>query len=191
MNLKGSKTEKNLLLAYTGESNNRNLYTFFASRAKEEGYEQIAAIFLETADHEREHARQELSFIQTSDIEIPATVFPVKGIFSTVSNLETAVSGEYYERTEMYPEFAKTADEEGFPEIAKMLRGIATVEAYHEKRFRALLEAVREGKVFRKDTAVQWKCRVCGYIFEDSEAPETCPICSYGRAYFELLAENY
>jgi rubrerythrin len=191
MGLKGTQTEKNLLLAYTGESNNRNLYTFFAYRAKEEGYEQIAAIFLETANHEHEHARQELNFTGTSDIELPTMIYPVKGVGNTPSNLQTAVDGEHYEQTIMYPDFAKTADEEGFPEIAQMFRHIATVEAQHEKRYRALLNNVKEGKVFRKDMNVKWKCRGCGYVKEDEEAPDTCPICGYGRAYFEVFAENY
>src|SRR5512139_1048699 len=122
MNMKGTETEKNLLLAYHGESNNRNLYTFFADKAKEEGYEQIAAIFIETANHEHEHARQILNFIQTRDIELPAVIFPVKGVSDTISNLETAVSGEHYEKSIMYPDFAKTADAESFSEIAQMLR---------------------------------------------------------------------
>jgi rubrerythrin len=191
MNIKGTETEKNLLLAYHGESNNRNLYTFFADKAKEEGYEQIAAIFIETANHEHEHARQILNFIQTRDIELPAVIFPVKGVSDTISNLETAVSGEHYEKSIMYPDFAKTANEEGFAEVAKMLRLIATVEAQHEKRYRALLKNVNEGKVFRKDKAVKWKCRVCGYVKKGKEAPETCPICGYGRAYFELFMESY
>jgi rubrerythrin len=191
MRLKGTQTEKNLLLAYTGESNNRNLYTYFAYRAKEEGYEQIAAIFLETANHEHEHARQELNFVGTRDIELPSGVYPVKGVGNTLSNLETAVSGEQYEQSIMYPEFAKTADEEGFREIAQMFRHIATVEAYHEKRYRVLLNNVKEGKVFRKDTTVKWKCRACGYVKEDKEAPDICPICGYDRAYFELVGENY
>jgi rubrerythrin len=191
MNLKGTQTEKNLLLAYHGESNNRNLYTFFAEKAKEEGYEQIAAIFLETASHEYEHARQILNFIQTRDIELPAVVFPVKGVGNTISNLETAVSGEHYEESIMYPDFAKTADAESFSEIAQMLRHIATVEARHEERYRALLKNVKEGKVFRKDKAVKWKCRVCGYVKKGKEAPEGCPICGYGRAYFEVFTENY
>ena len=191
MNMKGTETEKNLLLAYHGESNNRNLYTFFADKAKEEGYEQIAAIFIETANHEHEHARQILNFIQTRDIELPAVIFPVKGVSDTISNLETAVSGEHYEKSIMYPDFAKTADEEGFAEVAKMLRLIATVEAQHEKRYRALLKNVNEGKVFRKDKSVKWKCRMCGYVKKGKEAPEICPICGYGRAYFELFMENY
>jgi rubrerythrin len=191
MDVKGTQTEKNLLLAYMGESNNRNLYTFFAYKAKEEGYEQIAAIFLETAGHESEHAKQELNIIQTSDVELPAFVCPVKGVGNTLANLEAAVSGEHYEQTIMYPDFAKTADEEGFPEIGRLLRHIATVEAFHEERYRALLGNVKEGKVFRKDWAVKWKCRVCGYVKEDKEAPRTCPICSYGQAYFEVLGEQY
>lgn len=191
MNLKGSQTERNLLLAYMGESNNRNLYTYFAYRAKEEGYEQIAAIFLETADHEHEHARQELNLIRTSDIELPTGVYPVKGVGSTMANLETAVSGEHYEQTEMYPDFAKKADEEGFTEIARLFRDIAAVEAYHERRYKALLDNVKEEKVFKKDRDVVWKCRACGHLHNGKEAPETCPICSYGRAYFEVLRETY
>ncbi len=191
MSLKGSQTEKNLLLAYHGESNNRNMYTFFAEKAKEEGYEQVAAIFIETASHEYEHARQILKFIQERDIELPAVVFPVKGVGGTISNLETAVSGEHYEKSIMYPDFAKTADKEGFVEVAKMLRFIATVEAEHEKRYRALLKNLKEGKVFQKDRVVKWKCRVCGYVKKGKNAPEICPICGYSRAYFELFAENY
>lgn len=191
MDLEGTQTEKNLLLAYTGESLNRNLYTFFAYQAKKEGYEQIAAIFMETADHEHEHARQELNFIQTSDIELPTGIYPVKGVGNTIANLETAVSGEHYEQTTMYPEFAKMADEEGFSAIAQMLRYISTVEAFHEKRFLALLHNVKRKKVFKKDRVVQWKCRACGYVKEDQEPPQSCPICGYSRAYFEILAKNY
>lgn len=191
MNLKGTQTEKNLLLAYHGESINRNLYTYFADRAKEEGFEQIAAIFLETANHEHEHARQELNFLQTSDVELPTLVYPVKGVNNTMSNLETAVAGEHYEQTTMYPDFARIADKEGFSEVAQMLRHIATVEAQHEERYRALLKNLKEGKVFRKDRIVKWKCRICGYVKEGEEAPHSCPICSYSQAYFELFAENY
>jgi rubrerythrin len=190
MDLKGTKTERNLLLAYTGESNNRNLYTYFADRAQEEGFEQIAAIFRETAEHEREHAAQELRFIQTRDIELPAIVYPVKGVGATLSNLETAVSGEHYEQVTMYPGFANSADEEGFSEIARMFRYIATVEAYHEKRFIALLNRVKDGSVFRRTMVVNWKCRLCGYRREDREAPQCCPICGRSRAFFELPAEN-
>ncbi|MGD9577319.1 MAG: rubrerythrin [Syntrophorhabdus sp.] len=191
MKLKGTQTEKNLLLAYHGESNNRNMYTFFADKAKEEGYEQIAAIFIETASHEYEHAKQILNFIQERDIELPAVIYPVKGVGNTISNLETAVSGEHYEKSIMYPDFAKTADEEGFSEIAQMLRFITTVEAQHEKRYRALLKNMREGRVFRKDKAVRWKCRICGYVKKGRNAPQICAICGCSYAYFELFAENY
>lgn len=191
MNLKGTYTEKNLLLAYTGESNNRNLYSFFAYQAKKEGYEQISAIFLETADNEQEHARQELNLMQTSDIELPSIVYPVKGVFNTVNNLETAFSGERYESNVMYPDFALKADEEGFPEIAGLFRNIAGIEAQHEKRFFALLQNIKEGRVFKKDSPVQWKCRICGYVFEDREAPDICPVCYYSRAFFEIQVENY
>ncbi len=191
MNLKGTYTEKNLLLAYTGESNNRNLYSFFAYQAKKEGYEQISAIFLETADNEQEHARQELNLMQTSDIELPSIVYPVKGVFNTVNNLETAFSGEHYESNVMYPDFALKADEEGFPEIAGLFRNIAGIEAQHEKRFFALLQNIKEGRVFKKDSPVQWKCRICGYVFEDREAPDICPVCYYSRAFFEIQVENY
>lgn len=191
MKLKGTQTERNLLLAYTGESNNRNLYTYFADRAREEGFEQIAAIFLETADHEHEHARQELNFIQTSDIQLPAMVFPVKGVGTTLTNLETAASGERYEQSVMYPDFARVAEEEGFPEVARMFRDIAIVEAYHEKRFLALWSNLKDGRVFSRDRIVTWKCRVCGYLKEAKEAPGNCPICGRGRAYFEVMVENH
>ncbi len=189
--VKGTQTEKNLLLAYTGECLNRNLYTLFAEQAQGEGYEQIAAIFLETADHEREHARQLLKLIQTSDIELPGAVYPLKGVYDTLSNLGTAVAGEHYEQTTMYPDFAKAADDEGFPEIARLLRDIAIVETMHENRYRALLTNVKERKVFRKDVSVKWKCRVCGYLKEGTESPEKCPVCGYGVSHFELFAENY
>lgn len=191
MDLQGTQTEKNLLLAYTGESLNRNLYTFFANQAETEGYEQIAAIFRETADHEYEHAKRELNIIQTSDIELPTGVYPVKGVGSTIANLETAVAGERYEQTTMYPDFAKKADEEGFPAIAKLFRHIGKVEAFHERRFAALLQNVKKKMVFKKDRAVPWKCRACGYVHEGKQAPQSCPICELGRAYFEILAENW
>lgn len=191
MDLKGTQTEKNLVLAYHGESNNRNLYTYFANKAKEEGYEQIAAIFIATAGHESEHAKQELNLIQTSDVEISTLVYPVKGIGSTLSNLETAASGEQYEQTIMYPEFAKTADKEGFPRIADLFRDIATAEAMHEKRFVALLNNVKNARVFEKETPVVWICRACGYIREDRIAPSICPICDLDIAFFEVFTENY
>jgi rubrerythrin len=191
MDLQGTQTEKNLLLAYTGESLNRNLYTFFANQAEKEGYEQIAAIFRETADHEQEHAKQELNFLQTSDIELPTGIYPIKGVGNSIANLETAVAGEHYEQTTMYPEFAKTAAQEDFPAIARMLRHIEKVEAFHEKRFSALLQNIKGGRAFKRDRAVQWKCRACGYVKEGKEAPQSCPICGLSRAYFEILAENW
>lgn len=191
MNLKGTRTEKNLLLAYTGESLNRNLYTYYAYKAKEEGFEQIGAIFLETADHEKHHGRQELMVLGTTDIELPAGVYPIKGVGTTLVNLETAVAGEHYEQTIMYPDFASTAKEEGFPDIARLLLHIATVEAHHEERFRTLLRNMQEGKVFRKDEVVKWKCRACGYIELGRESPEQCPVCTLGRPYFEVYGENY
>ena len=191
MNLKGTQTEKNLLLAYTGESNNRNMYTFFSDQARKEGYEQIGAIFSETAGHEREHARQELNLIQDSDIELATLVYPVKGIGNTRANLETAVSGERYEQQIMYPEFAQTAEDEGFPDIARLLRHIADVEAYHEKRFLSLLRLIKQRSVFQRDRAVTWKCRVCGYLKMDQSAPLNCPICECDRAHFEVLDEHF
>jgi rubrerythrin len=191
MKLRGTQTEKNLLLAYHGESNNRNLYTYFADRAREDGYEQIAAVFLETADHEREHARQELYLLGNSDIVLPTMTFPLKGIGDTPANLETAASGEHYEQTVMYPEFAETAAQEGFSEISSLLLDIAAVEAMHEERFDALLKNVKEGKVFRRDTAVTWKCRVCGFVKTDKACPRECPICRWGRAYFEVHGTCY
>ncbi|MDY6971297.1 MAG: ferritin family protein [Thermodesulfobacteriota bacterium] len=190
MKLKGSKTEENLLMAYGGESQNRNLYTFFALQAREEGYEQIAEIFLKTADNEKEHARQELKLIQTGEVELSG-IIPVNGIGDTESNLRVAVNGEHYEQTIMYPGFARTADEEGFAEIAAMFRYIAGVEAWHESRFSALLNSVEQAKVFNKDVVVKWNCRICGYSPESKDAPATCPLCDYGQAHFELIGENY
>jgi rubrerythrin len=191
MELKGTQTEKNLLLAYTGESNNRNMYTFFAEQAQKEGYEQIGSIFLETASHEYEHARQELNLIRTSDVELPSLVYPVKGVGTTLANLETAVSGENYEQQTMYPEFAQTAEEEGFLEIAVLFRNIAVVEAWHAKRFASLLNLVKQGRVFHRDPAVTWKCRACGYLKTDKSPQSVCPICDYDRAYFEVLDEPF
>ena len=189
MQLKGSKTERNLLLAYGGESQNRNLYTFFALKAKEEGYEQIAEIFLKTADNEKEHARQELKLIQTGEVELSG-IFPVQGIGDTEANLKVAVNGEHYEHTIMYPEFGRIADEEGFTEIAAMFRYIAGVEGQHENRYSALLTSVKAKKVFKKDSVVKWNCRICGYLHESKDAPITCPLCAYDQAHFELLAER-
>ena len=177
MELKGSKTEQNLMAAFAGESQARNKYTYFSAVAKEAGFEQIGAIFLETAENEREHAKREFDFL--------------KGITDTAGNLVASAAGENYEWTDMYPGFEKTAREEGFSEIGDFFKEVAEVEEQHEKRYQALLKNVREGKVFKKDAAVRWKCRNCGYIHEGAEAPDNCPACDFEQSYFELLAENY
>lgn len=177
MNLKGSKTEKNLMEAFAGESQARNKYTYFASVAKKEGYEQIAAIFLETADNEKEHAKLLLR--------------KLNGIGNTIENLTAAAEGENYEWTNMYKEFAQTAEQEGFTEIAAMFQEIAEVEEEHEKRYRALLANIKQDKVFKRDEVVKWHCRNCGYIHEGKEAPEVCPACLHPQSYYELMAENY
>ena len=177
MELKGSKTEQNLLAAFAGESQARNKYTYFAAVAKEEGFEQIAGIFLETAENEREHAKREFDFL--------------KGIGNTKANLKAAAEGENYEHTQMYPEFERVAREEGFSEIADFFKEVGEVEEEHEKRYLALLKNLEGGKVFKKDKVVRWKCRNCGYVHEGTEAPEECPACGFPQSYYELMAENY
>jgi len=188
--LKGTKTERNLLTAFAGESQARNRYSFFASQARKEGYEQIAAIFAETVENEREHAKRLFKFLEGGEVEIQAS-FPAGVIGDTASNLEAAARGENYEYSQMYPSFAQVAEEEGFKEIAEVLRAIAVAEREHERRYLALLKNVREGKVFRKDRPVKWRCRNCGYVHEGTEAPERCPSCDHPQAYFEVLAENW
>jgi rubrerythrin len=188
--LKGTRTEKNLLAAFAGESQARNRYTFFASAAKKEGYEQIAALFTETADNEKEHAKRFFKFLEGGMTEFTAS-FPAGRIGTTAENLQAAAEGENEEWTKLYPASARIADEEGFPEAAAAFRYIAKVEVEHEKRYRALLENVRNGKVFTKDKAAAWKCRNCGYHHEGSEAAELCPACLHPRSYFELYAEQY
>ena len=188
--LKGTKTERNLLTAFAGESQARNRYTYFASQARKEGYEQISAIFLETADNEKDHAKRLFKFLEGGEVEISAA-FPAGVIGDTKENLKAAAAGENYEHTKMYPEFAKIAEEEGFEEIASVFRAIAVAEKQHEKRYLGLLKNIEEGKVFKKDKVVKWKCRNCGYIHEGTEAPEECPACAHPRAYFELLTENW
>jgi len=188
--LKGTKTERNLLTAFAGESQARNRYTYFASQAKKEGYEQIAGIFLETADNEKEHAKRLFKFLEGGEVQV-AAYFPAGTIGNSEENLKAAAAGENYEHTTMYPEFAKIADEEGFPEIAQVMRTIAVAEKQHEKRYLTLLENIEQDRVFRRDKIVRWKCRNCGYIHEGEEAPEKCPACAHPRAYFELLEENY
>lgn len=188
--LKGSKTEKNILTAFAGESQARNRYTYFASQAKKDGYEQISFIFEETANQEKEHAKRLFKFLNGGEVEITAS-FPAGVIGSTLENLKAAVEGENYEHTQMYPEFAKIADEEGFHEIAAVFRNIAVAEKQHEKRYRALASNIETGKVFKRDEEVVWRCRNCGYLHKGKEAPETCPACAHPRAHFELLGENY
>jgi len=188
--LKGTKTEKNLLTAFAGESQARNRYTFFASKARKEGYEQISGIFLETADNEKEHAERLFKFLEGGEAEISAG-FPAGVIGETTDNLKGAAAGENYEYTTMYPEFAKTANEEGFPEIADTMRAIAVAEKQHEKRYLALLGNINDDRVFKREKVVKWKCRNCGYIHEGEEAPEECPACAHPRAYYELLGENW
>ena len=179
MELKGSKTEQNLMTAFAGESQARNKYTFFASQAKKDGYEQIAAIFQETADNEKEHAK--LWFKLLHDGDIP----------STATNLSDAAAGENYEWTDMYDEFAKTAKEEGFARIAYLFEEVGKREKEHEERYLKLLENVKEGKVFEAGEVKIWKCRNCGHIVVGKSAPEICPVCSHPKAYFEIKAENY
>ncbi len=188
--LKGSQTEKNLLTAFAGESQARNRYTFFASKAKKEGYVQIADIFAETADQEKEHAKRLFKFLEGGEVEI-AAAFPAGVIGPTVDNLKASAAGEHYEYTEMYPGFAKIAKEEGFGEIAVVFENIAVAEKQHEKRYVALANNIETGRVFKRDQSVTWRCRNCGFIYEGLEAPQECPACAHPQAYFELLAENW
>lgn len=188
--LKGTKTEKNLLASFAGESQARNRYTYFASVAKKAGYEQIAAIFLETADNEKEHAKRFFKFLEGGELEITAG-YPAGVIKDTAANLEAAADGEHLEWTKLYKEAEETARREGFDEIADLFKEIAEVEEEHEIRYRKLLRNIKEGKVFKKDTVVKWKCRNCGYVHEGEEAPKECPACAHPQSYYELLCENY
>ncbi len=189
-NLKGSQTEQNLLKSFAGESQARNRYTYFSSQAKKEGYEQIAWIFSDTADNEKEHANRFFKFLEGGDLEITAS-FPAGVIGTTAENLKAAAAGENLEWSTMYPEFAAVAEKEGFTEIARVFREIAKAETGHEKRYLALLKNVESGNVFKKTGSVKWRCRNCGYISEGSEAPAECPACAHPQAHYELLAENY
>ena len=179
MELKGSKTEANLMAAFAGESQARNKYTYYASKAKKEGYEQIAAIFEETANNEKEHAK--MWFKQLNGGEIP----------STLDNLKDAANGENYEWTEMYEEFAKTAEEEGFTEIARLFRGVGEIEKHHEERYLKLVDNIDNNLVFKKDEEVIWICRNCGHVYYGKEAPVVCPICNHKQSYMEMKADNY
>ena len=184
MNLKGSKTEKNLLTAFAGESQARNRYTYFASKARKEGYEQIAAIFQETADNEREHAKRFFKFLEGGMVEISGT-FPAGVIGTTAENLKAAAEGENYEHTDMYPTFAKEAEEEGNTEAAILFTQIAKVEKEHEERYKKLLKRVEDGTVFSREEPIRWKCSKCGHILEGTEPPTKCPVCKHPKEYFE------
>jgi rubrerythrin len=190
MSIKGTKTEKNILTAFAGESQARNRYTYFASQAKKEGYEQIAAIFEETANQEKEHAKRLFKFLEGGEAEVQAK-FPAGIICTTAENLAEAAGGEHYEWYEMYPGFAKVAREEGFDAIAGVFESIAVAEKQHEKRYLTLKANIEKGKVFKRETKVVWRCRNCGYLHEGTEAPEVCAACAHPRAHFELLGENY
>jgi len=188
--LKGSQTEKNLLTAFAGESQARNRYTFFASVAKKAGYEQISALFLETAENEKEHAKIFFKFLEGGDVEIKAS-YPAGIIGDTAANLKAAADGEHMEWGTIYKEMEATAKREEFLEVAKKYKEIAEVEQQHEKRYRLLLADVKDCKVFKKDTVVKWRCRNCGYVHEGKDAPTKCPACDHPQAYYEVLAENY
>jgi rubrerythrin len=188
--IKGTKTERNLLAAFAGESQARNRYTYFASAAKKEGYEQISAIFLDTAENEKEHAKIFFNHLEGGDVMISAG-YPAGMIKDTMSNLKAAADGEKMEWTTIYKDFARVAEEEGFSLIAKSFKEVADVEKGHEERYRKLFENVNGKTVFKKDNKVKWRCRNCGYIHYGPEAPKLCPACSHPQAFFELLAENY
>ena len=188
--IKGTKTEQNLLKSFAGESQARGRYVYFASIAKKEGYEQISAIFSETAEQEKEHAKRFFKFLEGGMVEITAS-FPAGILSTTLENLKAAAAGENEEWSELYPEFAKVADEEGFPEIAEAWRRIATVEAGHEARYLKLYERVLNGTVFEDEEEIEWQCRNCGYIHVGEEAPAVCPVCKHAQSFFEVRATNW
>jgi rubrerythrin len=190
MSIKGTRTEQNLLKAFAGESQARTRYTYFSSVAKKEGYEQIAALFTETADNEKEHAKVFFKYLEGGMVEITAA-YPAGVIGTTAENLLAAANGELEEWGTLYPDFAAIADEEGFPKVAASFRDIAEVEQHHEARYRTLLAHVEAGTVFRRDGVVRWKCRNCGYIHEGPEAPDLCPACAHPQAHYELFCEPY
>jgi len=189
-NIKGSLTEENLLKAFAGESQARNRYTYFASVAKKEGYEQISAIFLETADNEKEHAKVFFKYLEGGNVEITAS-YPAGKIGTTAENLKEAADGEKMEWGKIYPEFEAAARKEEYKEVADSFKEIADVEEKHEERYRKLLENIQDKKVFKKDKVVKWKCRNCGYVHEGKEAPLICPACKHPQAYYEIFEENY
>lgn len=188
--LKGTRTEKNILTAFAGESQARNRYDYFAKVAKKEGYEQISATFATTANQEKEHAKRLFKFLEGGDVEIQAS-YPAGRIGTTLENLAEAAAGEHHEYTVMYPEFADIAEEEGFAEIAAVMRNIAIAEKAHEAAYLALAENIEGGRVFKREGKVWWQCRNCGFTIEAANAPEKCPACAHAQAYFEIKAENY
>ncbi len=188
--VKGTRTEKNLMVSFAGESQARMRYTYFASQAKKEGFEQIAAIFTETADQEKEHAKRMFKWLEGGMVEITAS-YPAGVIGTTLENLRAAAAGEHEEWSMDYPKFADIAEEEGFPAIALMYRDIAVAEKGHEERYRAFVRNIEEGTVFAKEEETVWQCRNCGFIYTGKEAPETCPACLHPQAYFEVKKENY
>ena len=188
--IKGSKTEQNLLKAFAGESQARNRYTYFASIAKKEGYEQIANIFTETSENEKEHAKVFFKHLEGGDVEI-TVVYPAGAIKDTKSNLEAAAAGENLEWTALYQDFAKTAKDEGFPDVCRSFEQVAKVEKFHETRYRKLINNLANSEVFKKKSPVKWHCINCGHIIESADAPKECPACKHPQAYYEVLAENY
>jgi rubrerythrin len=188
--LKGTQTEKNILTAFTGESQARNRYTYFASKAKKDGYVQISTIFEETANQEKEHAKRLFKLLEGGEVEITGS-FPAGVIGTTLENLQESAGGENYEHTIMYPEFAKTAMEEGFKDVAAIFMAIAVAEKQHEKRYNELAANIEAGRVFKREENTTWRCRNCGYIHEGTEAVDECPACAHKQAHFELLGENY
>ncbi|HEX5773007.1 MAG TPA: rubrerythrin family protein [Geomobilimonas sp.] len=190
MSLKGTRTEINLLTAFAGESQARNRYTYFAAKAKNEGYVQMADIFEETANQEREHAKRLFKFMEGGEAQVTAS-FPAGRIGTTAENLREAATGEHHEHAEMYPAFATVAREEGFPQVADVFLAIAVAEMQHEKRYLGLLANIEQNRVFRRDASVTWRCRNCGYLHHDAEAPDTCPACNHAQAHFELHGENW
>lgn len=190
MSLKGTETEKNILTAFAGESQARNRYTFFAKKAKKEGYEQVSRAFQETAEQEKEHAKRLFKFLEGGEVEITAG-FPAGVIGTTAENLKESAGGENFEWTQMYPAFAETADREGFPEVAAAMRAIAVAEKQHETRYLGFLGNIAGGSVFKKAQLVTWRCINCGYLHEGPEAPQICPACAHSQEYFELLSENW
>jgi rubrerythrin len=188
--LKGSQTEKNLLTAFAGESQARNRYTYFASQAKKEGFMQMSAIFEETANQEKEHAKRFFKFLEGGESQVSAS-FPSGVIGSTLENLKAAAAGENYEHTQMYPGFAKVAENEGFKDVAAVFENVSVAEKQHEKRYLDLAANIEAGRVFKRKTEVVWRCRNCGYLHKGKEAPQACPACAHPQAHFELLGENW